>query len=78
MIDELKLWQFAKSMEQRIASERILEVHCEDLMRDFGFEYPFWNELNSWAARARLPFLFNPKDYYSADLHARMIIFSAR
>ena len=78
MIHQSKRQQFVKEMERRILSESRLEVHCEDLMRDFGFEYPFWTELDSWAARARLPFLFNAKDYYSADGHARTIIFTRR
>ena len=76
MICESKLQHFAREMDQRTLSQSPLEVHCDDLMRDFGFQYPFWTELDSWAAHARLPFRFNAKDYYSADGHARTIIFT--
>jgi hypothetical protein len=78
MIDESKLQHFAREMERRTLLQSPIEVHCEDLMKDFGFEYPFWTDLDSWAAHAKLPFVFNAKDYYSADGHARMIIFTRR
>jgi hypothetical protein len=78
MIDESKLRHFATEMNQRTLLRSPLEIHCEDLMKDFGFNYPFWAELDSWAAHARLPFYFNAKDYYSADGHPRTIIFTRR
>jgi hypothetical protein len=78
MIEEFKLRHFAKEMDRRTLTTSPLEVHSEDLMKDFGFEYPFGEELDSWAANARLPFHFNAKDFYSADSHARVIIFTRK
>lgn len=78
MIEELKLRHFAKEMDRRTLATSPLEVHSEDLMKDFGFEYPFWKELDSWATNAHLPFHFNAKDFYSADGHARVIIFTRK
>ena len=78
MIEESKWQHFAQEMDRRTESESPLLVHCEDLMKDFGFEYPFWEELDSRAARAGLPFYFNAKDRYSADGHARTITFTRK
>lgn len=76
MIDRSILQQFGDEMDQRTLAESRLKIHCDELMSEFGFEYPFWAELDSWAAHAGLPFKFNAKDYYSADGHARTIIFT--
>jgi hypothetical protein len=78
MIEESKWQHFAQQMDCRTQSESPLLVHCEDLMKDFGFEYPFWEELDSRAVRADMPFYFNANDRYSADQHARTITFNRK
>ena len=76
MITDTQWSDFVSLISDRYTKTPEFEIASHELFELFGFERPFWKELNDRARNASLPFTFNGVRWYS-DGEPSLILFSA-